>query len=102
MSWFGRNKRATDLQELWDAIRTLTRTLESKDLDWADMRARCRRLLDRTEKAASRVQSDEPVTTAPDGEENGVQISLGSHPGRLTDRQKQIQQQILRRRGGVP
>lgn len=98
MTWFWRKKESTSVLELWEAIRTLTRKIEDKDLDWADMRARCKRLLDRTEKAATRLQSAE------DGANNGEPPAMpNANPiaGRLSDHQREIQQKILRRRAGL-
>ncbi len=101
MVWFWQKKRSEDLQELWDAIRTLTRKLDDKDLDWSDMRARCKRLLDRTEKAARRVDEGVPSAESPNAAPDGEASTNGLPTGRLTDHQKQIQQLILRRRGGL-
>ncbi len=76
------------VEKLSDRVTRLERDFQTQELNWLDMRARCKRLLDRTEKAADRM-----------GEENGVQISSGSpgFPGAstLTPRAKLIQQQIL-------
>lgn len=76
----------------------LTRLVESRDLDWADMRARCKRLLDRAEKAAARaeqgVDSEQHLSTAPLGGE-GAAAGNGSA---LTPAQAILQQKILSRR----
>src|SRR5260370_27809319 len=93
--WLNQQRRINDLEE---QMLKLTRIVGDKDLDWLDMRARCKRLLDRTEKAAARVQSAEVADQPVDEAEAGT--TIGS-PGRLTDRQKQIQQPVLRRRAGV-
>ena len=90
-------KRLTELEEV---VSDLTRLVKSRDLDWEDMRARCKRLLDRTEKAARVIkseQADTDLATQPEGgaEENGVKISSGRL---LTPRQMTLQQQILLRR----
>jgi len=84
------------LNKLEEKLAKLERKVDDRDLDWVDMRARCKRLLDRTEKAA-RV-----VTEATTAEEpaNGSPPSTPS-TGFLSDRQKLIQQQIMRRRGGM-
>ena len=89
-------KRLTELEE---ALAKLQREFEERDMDWVELRARCRRLLDRTEKAAARVDAkdgvDSPVSNATNGE--GAPQSHGA----LSPHQKEIQQQILRRRGGM-
>jgi len=56
------NRKSTDerFRDLRDEIASLKRLVESRDLDWADMRARCKRLLDRTEKVAARSVEQEP------------------------------------------
>jgi len=97
MTWFWRKKESQSIQELWEAIKTITREVERKDMDWADMRARCKRLLDRTEKAAARAESAEtavPSENVPQG--NGESTEL--HGRVLSPRQMEVQQQILKRR----
>src|SRR5713226_4448821 len=87
------------LSDAEERLAKLESALEERDLDWVDMRARCRRLLDRTEKAARRVESAEggeveETATPPNG-------NVAS-PGRLlTPHQREIQQQILKRRAGL-
>jgi hypothetical protein len=96
-AWLDQQKRLNDLEE---QVRKLVRIVEARDLDWVDMRARCKRLLDRTEKAqralSSGVESEEVVPIEVQG--NGGVIAT-TH-GLLTDRQKSLQQQILKRRAG--
>jgi hypothetical protein len=96
-AWVNQQKRLNDLEE---QVRKLVRIVEARDLDWVDMRARCKRLLDRTEKAQRAlnpgVESDEAVPTQGNG---GGGVIATTH-GLLTDRQKNIQQQILKRRAG--
>src|SRR6267143_1863497 len=62
------NRRLSELEE---ELSKLKRIVEERDLDWQDMRARCRRLLDRTEKAADRISEEangnDVVTHATDG-----------------------------------
>ena len=78
-----------------ETLDMLTRLVKSRDLDWEDMRARCKRLLDRTEKAARPVVQSE--TEAPSGEEPSANQGNGSS---LTPHQIRMQQMILRQRGG--
>jgi hypothetical protein len=99
MFWF--KTPAKRLTELEERVAKLESDMNEKDLDWIELRARCRRLLDRTEKAAARVDKGETVLpsdgtdhAAPDG---GTVTATG---GFLTAHQREIQQKILRRRGG--
>jgi hypothetical protein len=99
LAWINQQKRLNDLEE---QVRKLVRIVEARDLDWVDMRARCKRLLDRTEKAQRAlnpgIDSEEAVPIEVQG--NGSGADVATTHGRLTDRQKQIQQQILKRRAG--
>jgi hypothetical protein len=93
---FGASKA---IKELREEVAKLKRMIEERDLDWIDMRSRCKRLLDRTEKAAHSMRTPEPSEEpAP---ENGAGLNTVAAPGRLlTPHQIEIQQQILRRRAG--
>lgn len=86
-------KRVAELEE---TMLKLTRLIEARDLDWQDMRARCKRLLDRTEKAAHRMEE------APDQEPGEIQASQPEFSG-LTPHQSTVQKMILakRRANGV-
>jgi len=101
MTWFWRKKESQSIQELWEAIKTITREVERKDMDWADMRARCRRMLDRADKAAARAEQAQPVVPSEDPQANGEGTS-GTTGRVLSAHQIEIQQKILRRRAGVP
>lgn len=86
-------KRISDLEE---QMTKLARAVAERDLDWTELRARCKRLLDRTEKAAKRaeagVELEEPQSTAAEG-----MVTQGNgHP--LSPSQQRLQQQILRTR----
>ncbi len=98
MLWWKTESRR--LKELEEQVAKLERAFDERDLDWVELRARCKRLLDRTEKAAKAVvDSAEPETTSQDG---SASASAGTHPGSLfSDHQRTIQQQILRRRAGL-
>lgn len=89
------------LKELEERVTRLKRELDERDLDWIDMRARCRRLLDRTEKAARALHP----TTDVDSSSSEVPSKNGvgeAHTGRqLTPHQIEVQQQILKRRAGA-
>jgi hypothetical protein len=81
------------LDELEEEIRKVKRMVEERDLDWVDMRSRCKRLLDRTEKAAKLAVTREP------NEEPAPPEASTSQGRLLTSRQMEVQQQILKRRG---
>ena len=91
---WGLSKFEKRLKEHQEMLETLTRLVKSRDLDWEDMRARCKRLLDRTEKAARLVVQSE--TEAPSGEEPSANQGNGSS---LTPHQIRMQQLILKQRG---
>jgi hypothetical protein len=95
--WLNHTKR---LNELEDSMRRLTRIVETKDMDWADLRARCKRLLDRDEKSVRRLNQEAVVSSEEPNIENGEATST-TMGGRLTEHQRQIQQQILKRRAGM-
>lgn len=84
------------LKELEERVMRLRRDIDDRDLDWVDMRSRCKRLLDRTEKAARLATSP----AVPEEPENGAASATPS-TGFLSERQRAIQQQIMRRRGGL-
>jgi chromosome segregation ATPase len=88
------------LQEVEERLEKIERELEVKDMDWLEVRARCRRLLDRTEKAARKLPDNEDpnISTHNDGADESGGGSVGTG---LTARQRAIQQTILRRRGGL-
>jgi hypothetical protein len=96
LAWLDAQKRVAVLEEV---VTKLNSRMDECELDWVEMRARCKRLLDRTEKAQRYVDQAEAAVESnqevPQG--NGGATALG---GRLSDHQKQIQQQILKRRAG--
>lgn len=102
MSLFRWKTECSGCKELRGLLSSLVRKIDEKDLDWYDMRARCKRLLDRTEKAARRVDQGEegvPSETQQIPQANGE----GTHQlGRvLSPHQLEVQQQILKRRAGA-
>jgi hypothetical protein len=107
MGLLGWLKQAKRISELEGVVTKLNSRMDECELDWVEMRARCKRLLDRTEKAARRVdlgeaavESEVAGTNGETSQADGRLSPLGSYAGRLSDHQKQIQQQILKRRGG--
>ena len=98
LGWLNQQKRIAQLEE---GLLKLISRMDECEMDWVEARARCKRLLDRTEKAARVVDQAEAVVDSnhsevPQG--NGGATALG---GRLSDHQKQVQQQILKRRAGL-
>src|SRR5260370_16292325 len=95
MTWLLSKKKVASLSEPQDMLLKLARRMDDRDMDWQDMRARCKRLLDRTEKAARVIDSghEQTAEVTPDGD--------GTTPGLLpvvpfTARHKVIKQQILK------
>jgi HAMP domain-containing protein len=100
LAWLNQGRRISELESV---VTKLNSKMEECELDWVEMRARCKRLLDRTEKAARRVDEGEVVVDSTQAGTNGETPTPGNtigYSGRLSDHQKQIQQQILKRRGG--
>jgi hypothetical protein len=98
LAWLNAQKRVKVLE---DVVTKLNSRMDECELDWVEMRARCKRLLDRTEKAARVIDQAEAVVESSEEvpqANNGGATALG---GRLSDHQKQIQQQILKRRAGL-
>lgn len=89
------------LDKLEEQVRSLKRMVEERDLDWVDMRSRCKRLLDRTEKAARYLQEKAGVESQEHTEDAGNGAGSTSHGRLLTPHQLEIQQLILKRRGGA-
>jgi len=84
------------VSRLEDRIEKLESDLKAAALDFDELYAKCRKLLGRTVKERASIEAaeerkEEPVLV-PDGS--------GNVRGFLTDKQRIIQQQILRRRGG--
>ena len=97
LAWLNQSKRISELEGV---VTKLNSRMDECELDWVEMRARCKRLLDRTEKAARRVDEGETVVESDTAGGNGETTSGAMPGGRLPDHQKQIQQMILKRRGG--
>jgi len=96
-SWLNHAKR---LGELETVVTKLNSRMDECEMDWVEMRARCKRLLDRTEKAARRVDQGEADVQSEEASTDGA-AEVPTIGGRLSDHQKQIQQKILRRRAGL-
>jgi hypothetical protein len=92
--WLNHAKRISELE---DVCAHLSHRMDEEELKYLELRARTKRLLDRTEKAQARVESTEPT------EANGetAAVTVPGPLGRLSEQQRQIQLQILKRRGGI-
>ena len=58
--WFHRKSTDELVRELREEVAQLKRTVADRDLDWTEMRARCKRLLDRSEKQLRAIEEREP------------------------------------------
>ena len=96
-AWLNHAKRISVLEE---GLLKLISRMDECELDWVEARARCKRLLDRTEKAARAVDAKETEATLDSGR-NGEGAEVPTIGGSLSPHQKQIQQKILRRRAGI-
>jgi len=93
-------KATKRLSELEEELSKLKRIVEERDLDWQDMRARCRRLLDRTEKAADRISEESNGSDATEVTETNDQGFAGLVHHALTPRQRAVQAMVLKQRQG--
>lgn len=92
---FGRFFKVLELQ---DRVEKLERELRDAKLDFEELYDRCKRLLGRTVKERERIEHGTPQETTVTPEGGNGRLPQG---GMLTERQKEIQQNILRRRGGL-
>ncbi len=90
---FRTNRRLSELEE---EVARLKKEMADRDLDWSEMRARCKRLLDRTEKAMhTSATSATPLSPeVPGGDGKSLTFIPTSH-----DRMSRIQQQLALRGG---
>jgi hypothetical protein len=87
------------LKELEEAVQKLTRDFQSLELTWLDTSHKLKSILGRVTKseALAKEKEDALMGTPPP---SLADWPGGRNGGMLTDAQKKIQQQILRRRGG--
>lgn len=85
------------LNRLEERLEKVENDLRTANLDFDELYQKCRKLLGRTVKERGMIES------AQEEKQSGPQVvpASGSMGGPLTERQKQIQQQILRRRAGA-
>jgi hypothetical protein len=95
--WLNHAKRISELE---DVCAHLSHRMDEEELKYVELRARTKRLLDRTEKAARAVDLKDSIEPeGPTGDMPGIQQGVNGRS--LSDHQRQIQQQILRRRAGM-
>jgi hypothetical protein len=96
LAWLDQRKRIKDLE---DGLQTLQKEHLKLQIEWAEVYDKVRHAMNRMAKRVERGTDDTAVVEStqevPQG--NGGATALG---GRLSDHQKQIQQQILKRRAG--
>jgi hypothetical protein len=97
MLGFGYFKALSRLSVIEDTLIALSKRVEESETDWTDMHSRCRKLMLRAEKAASREEDVESDSSGPTNGEGGMS-SLVHHA--LTPRQRAVQSQILTSRRG--
>jgi predicted nuclease with TOPRIM domain len=100
MRWFSHNSDTSKLKELEARLETLETRFRGISVEWDDVYDKLLRTLQRISKSRAKLQeleaAEQPVEPTPI-----PTLSAGETPhGLLTDRQKSIQQQILRRRAG--
>ncbi len=94
------SSRADDSRifELTEQIAKLKRDQQNLELEWSSFFDKARRLLARVTKRAEVVEKAEEKEVG--GESGASPFPVSPATGRLTDRQREIQQRILRRRAG--
>jgi len=82
---FSTNRRLRDLEEQMEKLR---RQMATRDLDWDEMRARCKRLLDRTAKQVDALDKSEPPLATEETPSNLTTVATSP------DRMARIKQQL--------
>ena len=97
LAWLDQRKRVKVLE---DALETLQKDFLKLQIEWAEVYDKVRHAMNRMAKRVERGTADETVveSTQEVPQSNGGATALG---GRLSDHQKQVQQQILKRRAGL-
>ncbi len=98
MGFFWRSRDSEKLLQLTDDFRTLKRQFADLELDWVNAYSKFKSIVQRNAKLTERAEAKETQQAA---ESLATPISTDPRTGRLSDRQKEIQQQILRRRAGA-
>ncbi len=98
MWWQKRETR--EISALEEKIEKLRRDFQSLELEWTNFFDKARRLLQRITKRAEVVEKAEAAEAEVSAERPSLVLGNSPIAGRLTDRQREIQQMILRRRAG--
>lgn len=98
LAWLDQRKRIAELEET--CVR-LERLITARDMDWGDLRARCKRLLDRDEKAVRFLNKQQAEVESNEQSQNGEPLVSTIGGGGLSPHQREVQQKILRRRAGI-
>ncbi len=98
MGWFKHKQESQRISEVEEKLAKLGRDFASLEMEWTNFFDKARRLLQRITKRAEVVEKAEEKEMGGTGGTAVFPISPAT--GRLTDRQREIQQQILRRRAG--
>jgi len=97
LAWLDQRKRVKVLE---DALETLQKDFLKLQIEWAEVYDKVRHAMNRMAKRVERGTADETVVEStqevPQGNGGAPAIT-----GRLSDHQKQVQQQILKRRAGL-
>jgi hypothetical protein len=96
LAWLDQRKRIKDLE---DAVETLQKEHLKLQIEWAEVYDKVRHAMNRMAKRVERGTDDTAVIESTK-EVPTVGGANGTHAGRLSEHQKQIQQQILKRRAG--
>ncbi len=97
MGFFWRRRDSEKFEAFEEKLEKLRRDFTNLELEWTNFFDKARRMLARVAKRA------EVVEKAEESEAPAAAPLLpigGANTGRLSDRQREIQQQILRRRAG--
>ncbi len=97
MGFFWRSRDSERFSAFDEKLEKLKRDQANLELEWTNFYDKARRMLARVSKRAEVVEkadAEEATATAP------LLPIGGANTGRLSDRQREIQQQILRRRAG--
>ncbi len=97
MGFFWRSRDSEKFSAIEEKVEKLRRDFQSLELEWTNFFDKARRLLQRITKRAEIVEHAEEKEAV---EAAAPTLIGGPSTGRLTDRQKEIQQVILRRRAG--
>jgi hypothetical protein len=98
LAWLDQRKR---IKELEDGLETVRKEALKLQIEWAEVYDKVRHAMNRMAKRVERGTDDTAVvesTQEVPQPNNGGATALG---GRLSDHQKQVQQQILKRRAGL-